>query len=80
MAQYTNLNLLWKSLLNDKFYLEAFCAGYHKHLQDIAFTRERAPSPPEELMYVFNDGLGGYTIDGIINSLEEEPGEEERAD
>ena len=80
MTRYTNLNLLWKSLLNDKFYLEAFCAVYRKRLQDIAFTREREPSPPEELMYMFDDGLGGYTIDGIINSLEEEPDEEERAD
>ncbi|MBI2667095.1 hypothetical protein HYX13_05790 [Candidatus Woesearchaeota archaeon] len=71
---------VWETVLQqtkqDLPFLTEFCATYHVKLEGITVTSERAPEIPREAMYIFNDGLGGYTIDGIKNSLEQEVVEE----
>ncbi len=49
----------------------AFCIRRGAHLQEVWITSERAPEIPYEAMYIFDDGRGGYTIDGIENELRE---------
>lgn len=49
-----------------KNYIEAFCRKTNLRLTQIDCTSENGRV---ELMYVFNDNLGGYTLDAIIGSL-----------
>lgn len=50
----------------DRRYLEVFCQKFRTRLLRIDHTNENERS---ELMYFFDDNLGGYTIGGIINGL-----------
>ena len=50
-------------LRQDIPYLEAFCRKNKVLLEKVALCAENYPRV--EIMYVFNDGLGGYTIAGI---------------
>lgn len=56
-----------KPFEEDTPYLNRFMAKYNVSLTDIRENDEYFP--PEGLMYYFNDGLGGYSIEGIKNSL-----------
>ncbi len=54
-------------LLEDHFYVEMFCRFTGSRLVNFGFTDEHFPLV--EMTYYFNDGLGGYTIKRIYNSL-----------
>jgi len=54
---------------NDQFYLEAFCLKYKAQVVDVFPNTE--DYPPQGLMYVFNNQQGGFSIEGIKNSLED---------
>lgn len=56
-------------LRQDKIYLEIFCCNSKTHLVD--FFPNNEEFPPQGLTYVFDNGLGGFGIEGIKNSLEE---------
>lgn len=56
-----------EQLLRDIPAVEAFCWRNNVLLQKLALCDENYPQV--EVVYVFNDGLGGYTIAGIRNSL-----------
>ena len=56
-----------EQLLRDIPTVEAFCWKNNVLLQKLALCDENYPRV--EIVYVFNDELGGYTIAGIINSL-----------
>ena len=58
-------------VLEARFYVELFCSIYRTNLVRILPTRENEKFEP---MYVFNDNLGGYTLDGLIKSIEEHDG------
>ncbi len=58
----------------DKIYLEIFCYSRKTHLVD--FFPNNEEFPPQGLTYVFSDGLGGFSIEGIKNILEERISEE----
>ena len=60
-----------KQMERDRADLSAFCREYNIHLTTVEITSERFPEVLYEAMYFFDDGLGGYTIDGIKNSLNE---------
>ena len=48
-------------------YLDFFCNKYGLELIDIQPNTES--SPPQGLMYYFNNDLGGYSMEGIKKSL-----------
>lgn len=50
----------------DKGYVSAFCRKFELNLNEINCTSENGRT---ELMYVFDDNLGGYTLDAVIGSL-----------
>ncbi|MDO8510756.1 MAG: hypothetical protein Q7S55_01175 [Nanoarchaeota archaeon] len=52
----------------DSLYLEAFCHKYQSQVIDIFPNTE--DFPPQGLTYVFDNQLGGFSIEGIKNSLE----------
>ncbi len=54
----------------DCLYVEAFCQKYRAKVVSIFPNNE--DFPPQGLMYVFNNLLGGFSIEGIKNSLKEE--------
>jgi len=56
-------------LLQDQLYVEAFCQKYDTQMIDVFPNNE--DFPPQGLMYVFNNQLGGFSIEGIKNSLED---------
>ena len=56
-----------EQLLRDIPVVEAFCWKNQVLLQKLALCYENYPRI--EIVYVFNDDLGGYTIAGIRNSL-----------
>ncbi|MFH0797976.1 MAG: hypothetical protein V1906_01045 [Candidatus Woesearchaeota archaeon] len=58
-------------VLEARFYVEMFCSIYRTNLVRILPTRENEKLEP---MYVFNDNLGGYTLDGLMKSIEEHDG------
>ena len=47
--------------------LESFCVRNNVLLRKLALCDENYPHL--EIVYVFNDGLGGYTIAGVRDSL-----------
>jgi len=55
-----------KMLKNDKPYVTNFCKEEGVKLLRTDVTTEKGYP---ELMYIFSDNLGGYTIDGIKSSL-----------
>ena len=56
-------------LLDDQLYLEAFCQKYNTQVVNIFPNTE--DSPPEGLVYVFDNGYGGgYSMAAIKGSLE----------
>jgi len=65
---------VWEDILRqveqDRPLIRGFCEERAVRLKDIFVTSERAPEIPYEAMYIFTDGRGGYTIDGIMNSLD----------
>lgn len=58
-----------KYLDQDKLNLQAFCEKYNARVVDIVPNTENFPA--RGLLYVFDNQLGGFSIEGIINSLEE---------
>ncbi len=56
-------------LLDDRLYLEAYCQKYKTEVIDVSPNTE--DFPPQGLMYVFDNQLGGFSREGIKNSLEE---------
>lgn len=56
-------------LLDDAWYLEIFCQKYRAQVIDISPNTEECPT--RGLIYVFDNQLGGFSIKGIKNSLEE---------
>lgn len=54
-------------LKRDKPFLELFSLKYKAALTNIGLAEESFPKV--ELLYLFDDGLGGYTIEGIRRSL-----------
>ncbi len=54
----------------DCLYVGAFCQKYGARVVGIFPNNE--DFPPQGLMYVFDNQLGGFSIEGIKNSLEEE--------
>ena len=54
--------------VENKEYINQFCEKFGVKLVKTDYTTENGEPEP---MYVFNDGLGGYTIEGIRNSLTE---------
>ena len=54
----------------DHYYVEAFCHKYGTKIVDILPNTE--DFPPRGLMYVFDNQLGGFSIEGIKNSLEDD--------
>lgn len=65
------LELLLQQMERDRAEVLAFCDRRSVHLQEVWITSERAPEIPYEALYIFDDDLGGYTIDGIENELRE---------
>ncbi len=71
--------------IRDRPLIEKFCNMYYLNLtmtdwtdensdveiDPVTFEVKRITEWKVELMYVFDDGLGGYTHRGIINSLED---------
>ena len=58
----------------DRLYVEGFCQRYKTRVVDIFPNTE--DFPPRGLMYVFDNQLGGFSIEGIKNSLEDKISEE----
>jgi len=56
------------NLLNDGLYVEAFCQRYKAGLVDVVPNDE--VYPPHGLIYVFDNQLGGFSIEGIKSSLD----------
>lgn len=56
-------------LLDDRLYVEVFCQQYRAQVVEIFPNTEEYP--PRGLMYVFDNQLGGFSINGIKNSLED---------
>lgn len=50
-------------------YVEQFCGIYKTELVNILPTQENEKFEP---MYVFTDNMGGYTLDGLIKSIEQQ--------
>ena len=53
----------------DRLYVEAFCQKYDTDVVNVFPNNE--DHPPQGLMYVFDNQLGGFSIAGIKASLEE---------
>lgn len=51
----------------DEPFVKEFCRRENVKLVSIDVTTENGSS---EALYLFNDGLGGYTIQGVVDSLE----------
>ncbi len=62
-----------KYLKQDRFYLQVFCRKYNVTVVDVVPNTE--DFPPRGLLYIFDNQLGGFTIEGIKNSLEEKVSE-----
>ena len=62
-----------KYLGQDRVYLRAFCEKYNVRVIDVVPNTE--DFPPRGLLYIFDNQLGGFTIEGIKNSLEEKVSE-----
>lgn len=60
---------LIKYLNKDGFFLQAFCEKYDARVVDIVPNTENFPA--RGLLYVFDNQLGGFSIEGIKNSLTE---------
>ena len=58
----------------DRLYVEAFCQKYKTQVVDIFPNTEEFP--PQGLMYMFDNQLGGFSIEGIKKSLEDKIAEE----
>jgi hypothetical protein len=58
--------LLRVNLVDEPFVFE-FCRVYHTRLLRVDTTTENGA---EEPVYIFSDNLGGYTIEGVKESLE----------
>lgn len=56
-------------LRRDKIYPELFCYNYQTEIID--FFPNNEVFPPRGLIYLFDNQLGGFSIDGIKNSLEQ---------
>lgn len=56
-------------LEQDRLYVETFCQKYKTQVVGISLNTE--DFPPQGLMYVFDNQLGGFSIEGIKNSLED---------
>ncbi len=54
----------------DYFYVEEFCHRYKTRVVSIFPNNE--DFPPKGLIYVFDNQLGGFSIDGVKNSLWED--------
>ena len=54
-------------LLRDGLYVGVFCQRYKAKLIDVFPNTE--DSPPQGLIYEFDNQLGGFSIEGIKNSL-----------
>lgn len=54
--------------------LEQFCKKYGVQLVDVSYTEESTVGDDYVLepLYIFDDNLGGYTRNGLENSLKEE--------
>ncbi|MDP3698460.1 MAG: hypothetical protein Q8R47_02640 [Nanoarchaeota archaeon] len=61
-------------VLEDKLYVNPFCKKYKARVISISLNTE--DFPPQGLLYVFNNQLGGFSIEGIKNSLEDKISEE----
>lgn len=78
MTEYKSLEELTKNLTpeqkeqleEDAPYIIKFEGEYGAVIVDIQENNEH--HPPKGLMYYFDDNLGGYSIEGIKESLEEE--------
>ncbi len=57
---------LWGQIVEDMPAVNMFCAKYNVHLVDVSVTDESGFSEPA---YSFDDGLGRYTLAGIMDSL-----------
>ncbi len=68
---YLNLNEFLRVLQEDMPYLVGFIEKYDVSLTNIIDHCETPGIP--QVHYVFNDNLGGYTIDAIKESLNEGP-------
>jgi len=60
---------LGTKLENDLPLLESFCQDKGVDMIGYAVSFENRPSV--ELVYFFTDGLGGYSIEGVKNSMRE---------
>ncbi len=56
-------------LLDDRLYIEVYCQKYKTGVIDVFPNME--DFPPQGLMYVFDNELGGFSREGIENSLED---------
>jgi|GEM_PF-4066809 len=56
-----------RHLRDDAPFVEAFCSRYSTQLVGVSTTDEKGHY---ETFYTFSDDLGGYTIDGIMGSLD----------
>ena len=65
---------IMSTMERDRAYVELFCQIYNARIVDIFPNVEHYP--PRGLMYVFDDDLGGYSIEGIKNSLEDKVSEQ----
>lgn len=70
IASYIRKDIL-RQVERDRLLLREFCEKHGLYLENVLIAAERAPEIPYEAMYVFDDGLGGYTIDGIEEGLKE---------
>lgn len=56
-------------ILEDKRCVDQFCKRYKARVVSISLNTE--DFPPQGLLYVFNNQLGGFSLEGIKNSLED---------
>ena len=64
MAHRLGYTCLIDQALEARPYVEQFCRLYDAKLQNILPTRENENFEP---LYIFDDGLGGYTLEGILS-------------
>lgn len=53
----------------DRVYVELFCQKYQAQVIDVLPNTE--DFPPRGLMYIFDNQPGGFSIQGVKNSLED---------
>lgn len=69
--QFFSLEWRKQQLREDKPVVDLFCRQYHVRWVGYEVTLESFPDTPWEMMYYFSDARGGYTLRGLLASLDQ---------